>query len=365
MLKEFLRKHTTQEVTNKEKPNWLKVMIWTTLAIAMSMCLVSLVRCSKVVVLAETETEEQGSYNIDYYVSSMKMVCTNQYADYMKGLQYELINNPTYYSGGIYLYKVGTGWSYQAVNTRSQGVLLDYYLIWNVLATNSVNCLGLIAVDSGTDTALIYTNYATLSTQNYYNWLVYMTYNRNANNPRNYFAYDSRLVDSYPNSIFNPMSTTISTQYMMVQTTTPILTYAHNFGEIKHAYIKTNAVGMGIMEFFTSVGKIDGLGYGTSYQTFYLQGVQDVRDNPSKYNLHTSEEYESYGATQYSKGKNDAITTGEGLSTNWFIGIFTSISDIFALKLFGDITIGMIAVIPFGISFVWFLIRILRGGGSA
>lgn len=50
------------------------------------------------------------------------------------------------------------------------------------------------------------------------------------------------------------------------------------------------------------------------------------------------------------------------ISTKWYLALFEGISAIFGIRLFGSLTLGAIVIIPFGISFVWFIIKSLRGG---
>lgn len=66
----------------------------------------------------------------------------------------------------------------------------------------------------------------------------------------------------------------------------------------------------------------------------------------------------------YQNGYNEGYATASALSggMDFFTGIFTSLGAFFSIQLLPNITFGMIVGIPFLISFVWFVIKNMRGG---
>lgn len=84
-------------------------------------------------------------------------------------------------------------------------------------------------------------------------------------------------------------------------------------------------------------------------------GIREVVNNPNRYNLYTYEQYNE----NYQRGINE---TNEGLSMNWFTMIFSTIASVLSLKMFGNVSLGMIVLIPFSITFVWFIVKSFRGG---
>lgn len=89
----------------------------------------------------------------------------------------------------------------------------------------------------------------------------------------------------------------------------------------------------------------------------YEKGINAVISAPNDYGLYNGQEL----TQEYNRGYTDGISES-GYSQSWFLGIFTAISSVFSIKLFGDVTLGMIALIPFALSFVWFIIKTFRGG---
>lgn len=100
----------------------------------------------------------------------------------------------------------------------------------------------------------------------------------------------------------------------------------------------------------------------TGGESFYLEGLEDgkneVIDHPSRYNLYNRQQYLDYGESEkregYQMGNDNMLK-----STNWFVAIFTALSSIFNIAIFGDITLGAIVLIPFAVTFVWFIIKLL------
>lgn len=100
----------------------------------------------------------------------------------------------------------------------------------------------------------------------------------------------------------------------------------------------------------------------TGGESFYLEGLEDgkneVINNPNRYNLYNRQDYLDYGENEkqegYQMGKDEMLS-----STNWFVAIFTALSSIFNIAIFGNITLGAIVLIPFAVTFVWFIIKLL------
>ena len=93
-----------------------------------------------------------------------------------------------------------------------------------------------------------------------------------------------------------------------------------------------------------------------------ISGINEVKQDPNKYGLHNEQQYLDYGNTKYNEGLRIG---GDGVakSMNWFTGIFTALSDVFSIKIFGgSITLGMICLIPFSIEFVFIIFKLIRGG---
>ena len=84
---------------------------------------------------------------------------------------------------------------------------------------------------------------------------------------------------------------------------------------------------------------------------------------------------EQYGTAQYQQGQpgyNAIYQAGrqaglnENIGTqNWFIKIFEGVDSFLNIRIFPNITFGVLLGIPFVISVVWFIIRSFRGGGGS
>lgn len=93
-----------------------------------------------------------------------------------------------------------------------------------------------------------------------------------------------------------------------------------------------------------------------------MSGINEVKQDPNKYGLHNEQQYLDYGQLKYNEGLKIG---GDGVakSMTWFTGIFTALSDVFSIKIFGgSITLGMICLIPFSIEFVFIIFKLIRGG---
>lgn len=86
--------------------------------------------------------------------------------------------------------------------------------------------------------------------------------------------------------------------------------------------------------------------------------------------INTFNTFEEY---YYNKGYEEGFYAGSGINENdyiekdnalgWLFAIFRAFSVFFALRL-GPVSIGAILIVPLAISLVWFILRLLRGGGS-
>lgn len=75
----------------------------------------------------------------------------------------------------------------------------------------------------------------------------------------------------------------------------------------------------------------------------------------------------------YNQGYDQGFYNGSGINENdyiekdnalgWLFALFDAFTAFFALKL-GPVSIGAIVIVPLAISLVWFILRMLRGGGA-
>lgn len=100
-----------------------------------------------------------------------------------------------------------------------------------------------------------------------------------------------------------------------------------------------------------------------NYDMGYIYGSQrtkaEIKNNPNKYGLYSEQDYNNNWWDGYNTANDE---NGTGVSQNWFLSIFTGLSQIFNIKIFGEITLGMIALIPFSIEFILVIFKIVRGG---
>ena len=100
-----------------------------------------------------------------------------------------------------------------------------------------------------------------------------------------------------------------------------------------------------------------------NYDMGYIYGTQRteiaIKSNPNKYGLYGEQEYNNNWWDGYNTANNE---NGTGASQNWFLSIFTGLSQVFNIKIFGEVTLGMIALIPFSIEFILVIFKIVRGG---
>lgn len=137
-------------------------------------------------------------------------------------------------------------------------------------------------------------------------------------------------------------------------------------GYMRGGTVNTDSTGYKLFITFFDVRESGAISDQKEYERGFANGVlkgeydktQDILNNPHNYGLY------DYEDTQQSYA--DGLATGEegvAKSTNWFTGIFTALSQVFGIKIFGgNITLGMICMIPFSIEFVFVIFKIIRGG---
>lgn len=103
----------------------------------------------------------------------------------------------------------------------------------------------------------------------------------------------------------------------------------------------------------------------------YEEGQNDILKNPNEYGLFTADQVQE----QYNKGLNENVSQSQqyqlgynaGLESNsvafgTLIGnIFKGVGEFFEIKVFGDITIGMILAIPVVFGIIWIILKLVRG----
>ena len=137
-------------------------------------------------------------------------------------------------------------------------------------------------------------------------------------------------------------------------------------GYMRGGTVNTDSTGYKLFNTFFDVREASSITSEKDYERGFNDGVlkgeydktQDILNNPHNYGLYDYEDtQESY---------RDGLATGEegvAKSTNWFTGIFTALSQVFSIKIFGgSVTLGMICMIPFSIEFVFVIFKIIRGG---
>lgn len=94
----------------------------------------------------------------------------------------------------------------------------------------------------------------------------------------------------------------------------------------------------------------------------YETGQQEIFNNPNRFDLYNQQQYDAYGQERYNVGLTVG-SDGVAKSQTWFMGIFTGLSALFSIKIFGgSITLGMLCMIPFSIEFVFVIFKLIRGG---
>lgn len=137
-------------------------------------------------------------------------------------------------------------------------------------------------------------------------------------------------------------------------------------GYMRGGTVNADSTGYKLFETFFDIRESGAISDQKEYERGFANGVlkgeydktQDILNNPHNYGLY------DYEDTQQSYA--DGLATGEegvAKSTNWFTGIFTALSQVFGIKIFGgNITLGMVCMIPFSIEFVFVIFKIIRGG---
>lgn len=93
-------------------------------------------------------------------------------------------------------------------------------------------------------------------------------------------------------------------------------------------------------------------------------------------NLLVAEYYNSFNYLEdyyYNQGYDQGWYEGSGIekedyiekdnALGWIFSLFDAFTEFFAIKL-GPVSIGAIVIVPLAISLVWFILRMLRGGGA-
>lgn len=137
-------------------------------------------------------------------------------------------------------------------------------------------------------------------------------------------------------------------------------------GYMRGGTVDADSIGYRLFTTFFDVREASSVTNQEEYERGFANGVlkgeydktQDIINNPHNYGLYDYEDtQESY---------RDGLATGEegvAKSTNWFTGIFTALSQVFSIKIFGgSVTLGMLCMIPFSIEFVFVIFKIIRGG---
>lgn len=104
------------------------------------------------------------------------------------------------------------------------------------------------------------------------------------------------------------------------------------------------------------------------YNNAYNDGYQDgTNDRDVYWDDYIQETYESTTGRGYQRifeeGKQAGIDANIG-TQNWFIAAFSAVDSFLNIRIFPNITFGVLLGIPFVISIVWFIIRMFRGGGG-
>lgn len=137
-------------------------------------------------------------------------------------------------------------------------------------------------------------------------------------------------------------------------------------GYMRGGSVDTEDIGYRMFATFFDIKEANSIQDRREYERGFNNGVikgeydktQEILNNPHEYGLYNYEDtQESY---------REGLETGEegtAKSVNWFTGLFTALSQVFSIKIFGgNITLGMLCMIPFSIEFVFVIFKIIRGG---
>lgn len=137
-------------------------------------------------------------------------------------------------------------------------------------------------------------------------------------------------------------------------------------GYMRGGTVDTDSIGYKLFATFFDIKDANSIINMKEYEKGYSDGIikgeydkmQDILNNPHDYGLYNYEDTQN----SYLSG----VETGEegvAKSTNWFMAIFTGLSALFSIKIFGgSITLGMLCMIPFSIEFVFVIFKLIRGG---
>lgn len=117
-----------------------------------------------------------------------------------------------------------------------------------------------------------------------------------------------------------------------------------------------------------NLGYGDGLdvGYYNGYETGHYDGY--VEGEASGYSAGLDEGYwlgldEGLNVSGYKEAYDKGVQYTENTAATWFKGIFKGIQGFLDIRIM-NVSIGAILLVPFAITFVWFIIRQFRGGGG-
>lgn len=137
-------------------------------------------------------------------------------------------------------------------------------------------------------------------------------------------------------------------------------------GYFRGDYMDDTTTSFALFSVFFTLKKSDFVENMEEYNKGYDKGVIDGQYRMQQDILSKPNEYGLYSYNDLMEKYNDGIALGEegtAKSVNWFTGIFTALSQVFNIKIFGgSITLGMLCMIPFSIEFVFVIFKIIRGG---
>lgn len=96
-----------------------------------------------------------------------------------------------------------------------------------------------------------------------------------------------------------------------------------------------------------------------------LLSEEQVKANPNKYGLYSEQQYATQYGAGYDKGYQKALEDLQEDApgpANWFLKIFDGISRMFGITIFPGVTLGLICLVPFSITFVFAIFKLIRGG---
>ena len=96
-----------------------------------------------------------------------------------------------------------------------------------------------------------------------------------------------------------------------------------------------------------------------------LLSEEQVKANPNKYGLYSEQQYATQYGSGYEKGYQKALEDLQEENpgpSNWFLAIFDGISRMFGITIFPGVTLGLICLVPFAITFVFAMFKLIRGG---